>query len=180
MLNHFSWPGHILYIPINLQDHREEWQTAPPGTLPIDSRCHENQVGPKQALHQGEGNSGSFIYHNQLSLAQFHSICRVDVLWGKDTDCKCSHLNPQHRVSTNDSSRSPIRPPHCPLPLFPQLPTFYFWQLKNEMSFRLDTWNQTLQSLITWPWGRRSRHLTEPHILFATKTGKRVRRWLSQ
>ena len=51
-----------------------------PRCSPIDGGCHENKVGAQKTLHQGKGDGSSFINHNELSLAQFHSICRMYVL----------------------------------------------------------------------------------------------------
>lgn len=77
----FAGPGLVHYMPPDLQEPQMRVTTPTHGALPIDGGCHENKVGSEQALHQGEWDGGSFIYHNELSLTQFHSICRVYVLW---------------------------------------------------------------------------------------------------
>lgn len=53
---------------------------------PIDGRGHKNQIRSEQFLNQRKRNGCSFIYDQQFSLAQFHSISWMDVLfrskWG--------------------------------------------------------------------------------------------------
>lgn len=74
-----SRPQH--YTPPNLQEPTVGTLTTPQRVLPIDGRCHENQVGAQKAFHQGKRDGGSFINHHKFSLAQFHSICRMYILW---------------------------------------------------------------------------------------------------
>lgn len=53
---------------------------TPQGALPVDGGRHEHKVGAQEAFHQGEGDGGSFINHNKLSLAQLHSVCGMYIL----------------------------------------------------------------------------------------------------
>lgn len=47
---------------------------------PIDGRGHKNQIRSEQFLNQRKRNGCCFIYDQQFSLAQFHSIAWMDVL----------------------------------------------------------------------------------------------------
>jgi len=48
--------------------------------LPINCRCHEDQVRAKQTLDQWQWNGGSLVNYNQLRLSQFLCIRRLDEL----------------------------------------------------------------------------------------------------
>ena len=61
---------------------------------PVDGGGHEDEVGPQQLLDQGQWDGCSLVNHQQLCLAQFHSIRWVDVLWARELGFKnmCSLL----------------------------------------------------------------------------------------
>lgn len=137
-LTHLS-PGHVHYTPPNLQEPTVGTLTTPQRVLPIDGRCHENQIRAQKAFHQGKRDGSSFINHNKFSLAQFHSICRMYILWER----KCISLAWSPNVTaviTGEAS--------CKLLTFRRSSHFFFlsfllstfpWRGKNGMVLESDT-----------------------------------------
>lgn len=123
-LTHLS-PGHVHYTSPNLQEPTVGTLTTPQRVLPIDGRCHENQIGAQKAFHQGKRDGGSFINHNKFSLAQFHSICRMYILWER----KSMSLAWSPNVNSCDHWWGIMQAANFPPPfpfLLPLIPAFYF------------------------------------------------------
>lgn len=81
-------------------DRNKEWRQRAPQPAqsgqsrdePIDGRSHEHQIWPQQFLHQRKRDGSSLVNHQQLCLAELHSVTRVDVLRGqfrgRKSDCE--------------------------------------------------------------------------------------------
>lgn len=70
---------------------------------PIDGRGHKNQIRSEQFLNQRKRNGCSFIYDQQFSLAQFHSISWMDVLFRSNMERGSAAVLPSSLLIINNN-----------------------------------------------------------------------------